>query len=407
MTPAFTATLTLLWTITLWQAVRESVADEPQWSLPTAFGILSAAMTLDWTPLSAAVNDIIPVPRVSILLYHCLGVLAGAAALQFVTELPGAAKYPHTYRRVIYAISATVLLALAVLFLITHTQAGGAIPNHHTVSSARNTIFTAFIALVTTTLTYLNVNGAVHNPSRPARVGLALAAAGTALGIVYVGFRIATLLSMASPASVNPILDTSFAFVACGACVPIITSAPQTLTGHRELMALYGLWRPLRRTVPHVVMDNCLHRTMAAITFSDLKYRQSRRVTEIHDAAREIRPFARSEARVHNMLATIHPTTPLALIEPSLQAARLELARRASRRDHPPDPHASRILSGGDTLHREVHWLIQVALARDTELVHQTVAALDNSPLPSTPCETDAPTQRRYGHATHANRAKT
>ncbi|WP_338146632.1 MAB_1171c family putative transporter [Streptomyces boncukensis] len=135
---------------------------------------------------------------------------------------------------------------------------------------------------------------------------------------------------------------------------------------YRSYRALYPLWRDLYESSPDIVLE-----PSAASAVSDLRYRLHRRVVEIRDGWRELRPYIDSaSASDGSSYGSSDGSAPAPAGEEDRQAcaeaAQIRQALRAKRAG--ARPGAGR--AAGAFEHRdaenfdaEVHWLVQVSLA--------------------------------------------
>ncbi|SDW77399.1 hypothetical protein SAMN05421504_1011470 [Amycolatopsis xylanica] len=132
---------------------------------------------------------------------------------------------------------------------------------------------------------------------------------------------------------------------------PQLANLASWIRNYSSYKALYPLWHALYETSPGIALENA-----PSSSVTDLRYRLHRRVIEIRDGWRALRPYMDP--------ATVTPDGDAARAH--VEAAKIKQAIQAKQAGQAPEPDhepADFDEHNADTLAAEVSWLRQVSLA--------------------------------------------
>ncbi|WP_394614782.1 MAB_1171c family putative transporter [Lentzea sp. JNUCC 0626] len=237
-----------------------------------------------------------------------------------------------------------------------------------------NLVFVGYVGLVEVTVTRLSWTWSKVADRVWLRRGLRLIAIGSAISVLYavhkVAYVAAVYLGHQPPwsefqASFVPAL-AGVVLITIGSLVPRWGARYETMRQwrrhYRSYQRLAPLWTALVNAFPEVQLEEPYQPRRDGYRLDDLRYFVYRRVIEIWDARRALRPYT-SRAHRDSAIATaraagLTDTQITAAAEAASVAEGLRV--RSSGQDRRDDDHAPK-MPGGSDLAAEVAWLEQVA----------------------------------------------
>lgn len=291
--------------------------------------------------------------------------------------------WPQARRRTIIraAILAVSVAALVALFAVDHpaTSASQPYPGSYVYVYAAYATYTA-AALMVLLWRYAREPDPIEHPLIPP--SMRIAAVGCLCALIYIAIKLvyiaAHLTGLRLPGDVNisnPFWIVALLLVTFGVTAPgwgsyvRLDRMARLSWRHRTYRRMAPLWSLVQRAVPEAVAPRRERST-----------RFHRRVIEVADAARLLRPYL-SNADTEAITELIK-RTPLSVAEQEVHAAAARFALAAHRRiaagDAPP-PHPIAALSllhpADPSLDREADHLARIATALSGPLVAQALAA--------------------------------
>jgi hypothetical protein len=355
-------------------------------TLLTSFGVSFVA----YNPWVRAGEDSLT-PLLSHLISNSgtLSAAASVAALLVVLNAEDGDPGPGLRPRLVF-----LGLALAVMLVtisltpvsqlwVTQTPAGSE-PAQPLTLTIYSIVYILYLSYALVDCVFQSLRRARSASRQSIRIGLRMVAAGCATALVYVGFRILTIVTALSGTAVigrdqtctslvTP-ADCAFAvttpalsalLVTVGLTMPVITWKVQQLQRRRwernSTLAITPLWTVLTEAMPDVV----LHEIDQQSTVSDLVLH--RRVIEILDGILRVSAYRSrlvQDRATQILTAQGHPADT---VDALVEAAVLVDALRAMRNDEPreadPAPSAPGTHDREGDLRAEVQWLRAVAKA--------------------------------------------
>ncbi|MFI0259246.1 MAB_1171c family putative transporter [Streptomyces sp. NPDC017056] len=274
--------------------------------------------------LTPGVGDALSVitPKLGRLLGNC-STLAAATCISILllrfNEEPPAADRKARHRLVSLAV---VLVAMAVLFLSSPMDDSpgaptfGELPRTEPLLNLYVLVFTAHLGAAIVDLLCQALRYSRHAPRPGLRYGLRVIAAGCALGMVYIGYKIVHVVGLWTDASWLPPEQLCTSLVTPATCtfsvgLPAICSllmvigvllpaiGPALAWPWRRVLlwrlhrGLHPLWAALTAAVPEIQLTATDNRYAAP----DPEFRLYRRVIEIRDGMLALRPHRSDEVR--------------------------------------------------------------------------------------------------------------
>ncbi len=278
------------------------------------------------SPVGADVLRHVPVPELSVLLQQCLGAVAIASIIAYVSSIYGRnhraspPKYAAAFRRVARLSPRIAIGVVAALGLVFFTAVDRDASNSPTDFAAAHigewgaalfmTILYSYLAVSCVVTGYQCASAARRAETRLLRTGLALMATAMVLGLLYVVVRttylwIAVFIPASRPAA--PVITQLTAGLeavlllvfAAGGSVPAATALTARCSLLRRLWELYPLWRDLVSVFPEVAFNGRLTRSKLPSRLRELtnwalplSVRLSIRVHTLADAVEQLRNYA-------------------------------------------------------------------------------------------------------------------
>jgi hypothetical protein len=202
-------------------------------------------------------------------------------------------------------------------------------------------------------------------------LGLRLVAIGCGWGLGYIVCKLIITVTLADPSRAVRAVPITMAvlagaFVASGATLPSLVPVAASWRRHLSVYVahwkLFPLWSALREVDPGIALDPAPSRLADALRVRDLEFRLSRRVIEIRDGRLALRPFLDAEVAESAGASAAGPGAP-ADPEAVAEAAALSAALDSHRSGARPARHWLGAGGGGEDLHTETQWLLEVAAA--------------------------------------------
>lgn len=390
----------LSWTALLykaWNARRTSRAPALV-SLLVLFALLGTSFTLATPAVAQAFDQLAGVPNLAALCIHST-VIAFCATVQ-VTILywahPPAQAWPKARWRLLTI--GLVLPIMATLFVVADTKER--VPNffqqytHQPLVAAYATLYLITLIAAHVGLAQLGLRYAKLADQPWLRRGLRILTGAAATSLLHCAVRIADVVAAqvgidASPwAILVPIFVGTSVFLGfIGVTVPVwgprLSNLRHWTRQYRAYHRLYPLWNALYRAIPDIALDPPTSALADRLILRDIDFRLYRRVIEIRDGQRELRPWldpavASAAARLGRQAnLTNHE------LDATIEAAKLAAALKRVRKDdsNPPgSAYADADIHGGPDLSTEIDWLIQVTRAfTNSPTVRRAVSEATNA----------------------------
>ncbi|NUO55644.1 MAG: hypothetical protein HOV71_15130 [Hamadaea sp.] len=359
MTRADLIVLALLWSVGLIRLVRRRPSAHHRVMTFSLLAIALAATAHD-PVIAQKLDSVTGDADVAALVRTLSGVAAAASVWVFATALSGPSQPRPYWRPRLYLVTAAVMVALTVLFLLTVRQ-----PGPGTFADEQSGQPTVVLYGVLSYLAYAAGAGrgavlfwtqARRSGRTLLRAGLFVLCAAAGFFLAYVGLR--TLWLVAEPIGLRPPdwlvvgqqgdLMVGFLLLAAGCALPGIAVAGDYIADYSALNRLHHLWHTLQRAVPGFVLGRTPSRLGDHLNPFNVRMRLYRRVIEIRDAQWSLGAPVDDD-----------PTTEAALLLMALAVAGKSAAKGTS------NPRVRRTRRSGadpgDAVDREVTHLLHVA----------------------------------------------
>ncbi|MFH8642493.1 MAB_1171c family putative transporter [Streptomyces goshikiensis] len=368
----------LVWAMVLWRA-RSAWVSRPAACLWGFLVTAAVALTTRPTHVEQAVRTLTGLPDLSILLKHLTGVAAAYFLLEYVFAIHGrsSANQPGPRRlRVLFALTGAAALTLIFVFWFQHDPDAPAsrVTDAHlgdTSVRAYEGVFYLYLGSATVMSARLFWTNRRGVPAGLLRVGVVLMAAGSAVGAVYIVYRVVFLAQQHSlPQSAGsgrfdllsellPVIG--ILLLLTGMTLPPLQTVVRYVKDQRALWLMYPMWSDLVTAVPTVAFGTAVSRTRDLFTIGDRTLDVAHRAFEIRDVSLALRD--RTTATATASTEAPEPALPPGQRDPALaEAVWLYRACRAGdeggHRLPAPTPPAR---SGGGTPAEEIVWLLKVA----------------------------------------------
>lgn len=349
--------------------------------LAIALCAIATALALAAPLTLAATARLGPIPNATRLLGDAVAMLAAWCVLAMLAHTVG---LPATAtRRTVVAAGVLVacVAAMVVLLVVARTR----FTIEFATDNAANALVVAFEALYVgymcwgmVSFIWLIRRHAGQGGNRFMRLSLRVNIVAAGVGLAWAAWKVAnvaiiavTRQPIADQASISELLAAAVVgLVAVGVALPSGESWVARIRARRDYRSLAPLWRIVTAEVPQVLLPG-------NAPDDGIEYALYRRVIEIRDAQRVLRPYIDPElaARLAGVVEHLNPVRANLVIEASELASALA-AHRAGHR-HQPDLADVGIPRQRTTpdVHAEARWLARIArVVRDD----QHVAALAN-----------------------------
>lgn len=249
------------------------------WRLPTAWQVrwkrlpwvsltaLAVALTIDLTPVTAAIDRVTGIDGLALLAEYLAAVLACAAVLEWGAALTAPPHPRRTRRR--HLVTVATVAALAVLFAVMPPPDMADFPGsvNDAATGTYLLVFFGYLAAAMTATAVMLGRAARATTRGTAKAGMILLTAGTAVAAVYAASRIVFLIIRAlggfttihaTSVMISAGLDAEDAallLIFAGMSVPALGTGWQSARDLRDLHAFKPLWRSLTSAVPEARID--------------------------------------------------------------------------------------------------------------------------------------------------------
>jgi uncharacterized protein DUF6545 len=345
------------------------------------YALLGITFTVSTPAVSAAMDRLTEIPNIGALCIHCSVVgysITGQIMLLHWTHPPEQARRKARWRLVALGV---MLTTMGTLFVLAGAKDRA---EHFFLQYNGKPLVVAYgllyvLALSTTQIITIRicVRYAKFVERRWLRRGLRAVAVASALALVYSATRAADIVAAQIGADASkweilvPIFAGSGAILGIvGLTIPTwgprLSAAADWVKQYRSYRRLYPLWAVLYRATPDIALDPPRSAFADSMTLRDLDFRLYRRVIEIRDGQRELRPWfdpvvAAAAARLGRQAALSGDELETTIEAATLKAA---LSRAGQDDDIPPEsPSIDVDVHGGSDVSSEITWLTQVAHA--------------------------------------------
>ncbi|MCO1579762.1 hypothetical protein M8C13_28825 [Crossiella sp. SN42] len=344
-------------------------------ALCATFAILTVTYTLFIPAVWAWVDRLLGVPNIGGIINQGMVILLTMAQLSVVLRWsdPPEVAWPRIrFRLWLYGLVLAAMAALYTLAATTSVQ-----DDHFALSLVRSPYYQVYMGLYlgAYTLGQVDVMRLCWRYAKVAgrpwlRRGLRIAAASSALGLVYSAGRAADVvggLLNYSGLWWEPVVRVSVGLAALLKVVgwtipgwgPRLSVALGARDRRRALRELTPLWQALYRSAPDIALVDPLGAGMR----QSLEFRLYRKVIEIRDGQLALRPYL--DPAVAETARRIGAQAGLSgrELDVAVEAARLRVALRDQAEGHRPERSAPLTGDSGGDLAEELSWLRQVSRA--------------------------------------------
>jgi hypothetical protein len=338
----------------------------------------SFAVGLD--AISPYIANLVGYHNVTIILSHGAVIVLTAAQLVVLIYWVSPAEVAKRLARRTVVVFGIVLAVLVTVFLLTFPMERHGTSATSSLLNMRNTSFAGYLIAVTLVIAVgqiitLRVSLALGRITATPwlRRSMRAVAAGAVLILVYSAMRIAEVLCVQAGVDIsawNPLqwlagdlgsLLELLGWTAPG-WGPVLSRVARWVGNYRRYHQLRPLWMALHRATPDIALAQP-RSWLAELLFLDLNYRLYRRVIEILDGQRALRPYV--DRRTYDAIRRSTLTSGTDPAQPLVEALWLHVALRAKAREHPAlaEPAEPVVVSHPDDLAGETDRLAAVAKA--------------------------------------------
>jgi hypothetical protein len=317
----------LLWALALWR-LPAAGRSQKQASLSKAILFLAIAMTFDQPAVIGWVDSALGINDFSNLLKHAIGLLAAGSLLEFVVAIVDPRRMPSPGVR--WRVAACVIAALTASFFLSPRPVEETTPFENYTGqlwpSVYMLIFALSIGAAMIVASWLFLSARHEVTDRWMRTGVLSLGTGTGIGIVYALLRIVSVLlpilhapSLLTTSQDNWLSDAlrsaAILLIVVGRGLPLTPQLFRMYRQFRQWLTLRPLWRPLTRSVPHVMvtrrlslrsMELWLHLRVLEISDAELALREYVSLEETGPPPHEVERRAAHEAEWLVLALTRH-----------------------------------------------------------------------------------------------------